>query len=60
MGSNLKTPIVGASPSLDVGPKDDLEYAIDFRRVYATILDQWFECPHEKILEGQFEHLNFI
>jgi uncharacterized protein (DUF1501 family) len=35
----------------------DPKHALDFRRVYATVLDQWLGCPSERVLAGKFEHL---
>ncbi len=60
MGSNIRNTIVGSSPDLNVGTREDLSYAIDFRRIYATILDKWLGCKHSEILGSQFEHLDFI
>jgi hypothetical protein len=31
--------------------------AIDFRRLYATLLDRWLEIPSSDVLQGQFEPL---
>jgi hypothetical protein len=30
---------------------------VDFRRIYATILDQWLGCPSQAILGERFTHL---
>ena len=38
----------------------NLRYSVDFRSVYATILDQWIETDHAPILGGTFETLPLI
>ena len=32
----------------------DLKWSIDFRSIYATLLDQWLNVPAEAVLGGQF------
>jgi hypothetical protein len=43
--------------SLQLG---DLQYKIDFRRVYATILENWLNVKAEPILGAAFEPLRFV
>ena len=38
----------------------DILYTIDFRSVYATLLDKWLDASHSKVLGNSFETLNFI
>ena len=38
----------------------DPKHAIDFRRVYATVLDRWLGCPAEKVLGEKFDHLPVV
>lgn len=38
----------------------DLKYSIDFRQVYATILDKWLKVDSSVVLNRQFDHLQFI
>jgi uncharacterized protein (DUF1501 family) len=38
----------------------DLKYKVDFKNVYATVLNKWLGADDNKILGKQFEHLNFI
>lgn len=38
----------------------DLKYTIDFRTIYATILDNWLSVNDELILNQSFNKLNFI
>ncbi|MHB1423481.1 MAG: DUF1501 domain-containing protein [Gemmataceae bacterium] len=56
-GPALKGGIVGAHPSLKDLDSGDLKYALDFRRVYATLLDTWLHCDSKSVLGGKFEHV---
>ena len=38
----------------------DLKWSIDFRRVYATLLDQWLNLPSEAVLGQRFEPLSIL
>ncbi len=38
----------------------DLKMQIDFRSVYATVLDQWLGVDAERVLGGNFEKLSLI
>jgi uncharacterized protein (DUF1501 family) len=38
----------------------DLQYKIDFRRVYSTVLERWLNVKAEPILGAAFEPLRFI
>ena len=51
--------LVGATPSLlDLDPKhDDSRVGIDFRRVYATVLEKWLGLPTKDALGREFERL---
>jgi uncharacterized protein (DUF1501 family) len=61
MGSKLRGPLFGTSPALSNLPKNqDLTFSTDFRQVYATVLDQWLQCPAEKILGTRHLPLDFI
>jgi len=44
----------------DLDDNGDLKYEIDFREVYATILNNWLEVDDRKILNKVFSKLNFI
>jgi uncharacterized protein (DUF1501 family) len=47
------------APNLTQLLNEDLQYEIDFRRVYATILERWLEVDARTILGADFETLNF-
>jgi uncharacterized protein (DUF1501 family) len=51
---------IGNHPKLDDLDSGDLKHAIDFRRVYATLLDQWLGCDSKTVLAGKFEHLPLL
>lgn len=38
----------------------DIIHTVDFRSIYATILDKWLAVDDEKILNKSFNKLNFI
>ncbi len=56
-GPALKGGIVGEHPSLKELDSGDLKFALDFRRVYATLLDCWLHCDSKAVLGGKFEHV---
>jgi uncharacterized protein (DUF1501 family) len=61
-GPKVKGGVVGKHPSLARGDLDDgdLKHQIDFRQVYATLLDKWLECDGSAVLGGKFEHLTLL
>jgi uncharacterized protein (DUF1501 family) len=56
-GPNVKPGIVGTYPSLADLDNGDLKMTVDFRCVYATILDGWLGLPSGPALGGSFESL---
>ena len=36
------------------------EVTLDFRSVYATVLENWFTVPSQAILGGIYERLGFL
>ncbi len=58
-GPNVKGGLVGATPSLlDLDPKHgDLKTVIDFRRIYASVLQNWLGLASKEALAGVFEPL---
>lgn len=54
-GPSVKGGVVGRHPSLkdlDVG---DLKHTLDFRRLYATLLDGWLECDSKSVLGERWD-----
>jgi uncharacterized protein (DUF1501 family) len=58
-GPQVKAGLVGVAPSLlDLDPKDgDLRRSLDFRQVYATVLEDWLGLPAKTALGGDFKRL---
>jgi len=53
-GNHVKQGVIGKHPSLTDLDQGDLRYAIDFRSVYAAVLQNWLEAPGGEILGKQF------
>jgi uncharacterized protein (DUF1501 family) len=60
IGSGLKQGLAGKYPSLTDLDQGDLKYNLDFRSVYATVLQNWMDTPSKPILGQQFPTLNNI
>jgi uncharacterized protein (DUF1501 family) len=60
IGTGVKAGLYGAPPSLTTLDDGDLRYTVDFRSVYATVLENWFTVPSQAILGGTFERLGFL
>jgi uncharacterized protein (DUF1501 family) len=56
-GGRVQAGLVGATPSLTDLEGGDLKMGIDFRRVYATALEDWLGLPAKAVLAGDFERL---
>ncbi|ADY53585.1 protein of unknown function DUF1501 [Pseudopedobacter saltans DSM 12145] len=60
-GGNLKEKgIINGAPNLKDLDSGDLKYEVDFRQVYATVLDKWLAVDDSKILNRKFSSLNFV
>ena len=62
IGNQLKKPgLYNKMANLeDLDDNGDLKFEIDFRTIYATVLNKWLEANDEKILNKSFKQLNFI
>jgi uncharacterized protein (DUF1501 family) len=62
VGPKLTGPLVGDTPNLtDLDPKHgDLRVGLDFRRAYATFLDDWLGLSAEAALGQKFERLSLF
>jgi uncharacterized protein (DUF1501 family) len=58
-GLSVKAGPIGTTQNLlDLDPKHgDLRMVVDFRQVYATVLQDWLGLPTKKALAGDFERL---
>ncbi|HVJ87974.1 MAG TPA: DUF1501 domain-containing protein [Caulifigura sp.] len=59
-GSPVKGGLVGQHPSLSDLGEGDLKMQVDFRQVYATLLDGWLKVDSPPLLGGQFSALPLI
>jgi uncharacterized protein (DUF1501 family) len=56
-GGSVRPGLHGPYPNLEDLADGDPKHAVDFRQVYATVLDQWLGCPSEAVLGETFGHL---
>ena len=52
--------LINEIPSLSDLDEGDLKYKVDFKNVYATVLNKWLNANDESILGKKYEYLNFI
>ena len=52
--------IINAMPDLGDLQDGDLKYKIDFKNVYATVLNKWLNADSAKILGNRFDDMSFI
>ncbi len=52
--------VLNAMPDLADLNEGDLKHKVDFKNVYATVLNKWLGADDKMILGGKFETLNFI
>ena len=60
LGGKVKGGIHGAYPSLTELDGGDLRYTVDFRRVYATILEKWLNADSAKVLKANFSGIEVL
>ncbi len=60
MGDSLRGGIYGETPSLSDLDHGDLKFHMDFRRVYAELLDSWMGVPSVKVLGASFPKLGLL
>ena len=52
--------VLNAMPDLTDLNEGDLKHKVDFKNVYATVLNKWLAADDKMILGSKFSHLNFI
>jgi uncharacterized protein (DUF1501 family) len=52
--------LLNAMPDLADLNDGDLKHKVDFRNVYATVLNKWLGVDDKTILGNSFERMNFI
>jgi uncharacterized protein (DUF1501 family) len=61
LGPAVRPGLHGPYPNLqNLDEGGDPRPAIDFRRVYATLLDRWLGCPSAPVLGERFAHLPLL
>ena len=59
-GPMIRPGLLGEHPSLSELDNGDLIYNIDFRSVYAEVLDTWLKADSRKILGLAFRHARVL
>ena len=59
-GSIKKAGFYNQGPNLDQLDNGDLSFEIDFRRVYANILNDWLQTDSVSILQQSFRSLGIV
>lgn len=60
VGGKLKGGVYGTHPSLTDLEAGNLKYNVDFRSVYATVIEHWLGRRSSEVLAGTFEMLPFV
>lgn len=59
-GSLKQKGVLNAMPNLADLNEGDLKFNVDFKNVYATVLNKWLKANDKAILMKQYDYLNFI
>ncbi|MDE3248617.1 MAG: DUF1501 domain-containing protein [Bacteroidota bacterium] len=61
VGGGLKQKgLINAMPDLGDLQEGDLKHRVDFRTVYATVLEKWLKTDHRGILGSSFDLMSFV
>ncbi len=61
LGKPINKGIYGEPPSLsNLDSNGNLKYTVDFRSVYATVLDRWLGASSKDVLGGSYGSQNFL
>ena len=61
LGTPINKGIYGEPPGLsNLDQNGNLKYTVDFRSVYATVLDRWMGASSQDVLGGSFGSQNFL
>lgn len=52
--------LINAMPDLEDLNEGDLKHKVDFKNVYATVLNKWLNADDKKILGKKYSYMNFI
>jgi uncharacterized protein (DUF1501 family) len=59
-GPAVKSGQVGKYPGLGDLDDGDLKFTMDFRKLYATLLDQWLSVDSRAVLGAKFDHVELL
>jgi uncharacterized protein (DUF1501 family) len=57
VGGGVKGGLYGSPPDLATTNMGNVRFSVDFRSVYATVLERWLGRPSAAVLDGEFQHL---
>jgi uncharacterized protein (DUF1501 family) len=60
LGKNVKGGLYGEYSDLKNLDEGDLAFTVDFRSVYATVIEDRLGVPSKDVLGGNFDRLNFV
>jgi uncharacterized protein (DUF1501 family) len=61
LGGRVRGGLIGAAPRLDrLDGAGNVAFGVDFRSIYATVLEQWWELPSQKILQARHPTLDVL
>jgi uncharacterized protein (DUF1501 family) len=60
VGGGVKGGLYGRHPSFDDLDDGDIKYTVDFRSVYATVLEKWLGHSSQGIIVGDFPTLTLL
>lgn len=61
MSENLKRPkVLNEAPNLTDLDEGDLKFSVDFRQIYASLLNDWLKTESKGILGKNFQSLNIL
>lgn len=61
LGGKVQGGLYGAAPQLNrLDGNGNLQFAVDFRSLYATVLEKWWAMPSKPVLAQSFETVNFL
>ncbi|MEK6288570.1 MAG: DUF1501 domain-containing protein [Acidobacteriota bacterium] len=63
LGNPVRSGLYGAQPSLaatELDPAGNVKFNVDFREVYATILDRWLGADSKAVLGAQYPNVGFL
>jgi uncharacterized protein (DUF1501 family) len=61
LGGRVRGGLYGARPELEkLDGNGNLAYAVDFRQLYATVLERWWGIPSQGVLRGRYAPVELV